>query len=210
MDDLVAAAEGDPVAQIQRIRTFYERIMNLRYENAQARGRDLDHIEQVASRYKSRRQLLTDLTLDPPNSTRDMASSPAQDDDRLVLSTIHSAKGCEWEVVYVIHMADGSLPSDKSTGSDKELEEERRLAYVAMTRARDYLYITWPMRVYQRWGGTGDRHGYAQVSRFITDEVRASCTMLSFGAGGEYADEDSHYQGDIIGRVRNQINSRWD
>jgi DNA helicase-2/ATP-dependent DNA helicase PcrA len=210
MQDLVKAGEGDPVAQIQRIRTFYEPLMSLRYENAQARVRDLDHIEQVASRYKSRRQLLTDLTLDPPNSTRDIATHGAQDDDRLVLSTIHSAKGCEWDVVYVIHASDGSLPSEKSTGSEKELEEERRLAYVAMTRARDVLYITWPMRVYQRWGGAGDKHAYAQISRFITDEVRASCTMMSFGHSGGYSDEHSYDQRDIIGRVRNQINSQWD
>lgn len=210
MEDLVAAGEADPVAQIQRIRIFYERLMNLRYENATARVRDLDHIEQVATKYKSRRQLLTDLTLDPPNSTRDIAAHAAKDDDRLVLSTIHSAKGCEWDVVYVIHASDGSLPSEKSTGSEKELEEERRLAYVAMTRARDILYITWPMKVYQRWGGAGGKHAYAQISRFITDDVRASCTLMSFGDSGGYSGDHSDYQGDIIGRVRNQINSRWD
>lgn len=210
MDDLVAAKESAPVAQVQRIRTFYDGLMNLRYENAPARLRDLDHIEQVASRYTSRQQLLTDLTLDPPNSTRDIASHGAKDDDRLVLSTIHSAKGCEWDVVYVIHVSDGSLPSDKSIENEKELEEERRLAYVAMTRARDYLYITWPMRVYQRWGGMADRHGYSQLSRFITDEVRASCTSLSCGAVAVYSDEDADYQGDIISRVRSQINSRWE
>jgi len=210
IDDLVAAGETEPVAQIQRIRTFYERLMNLRYENAQARVRDLDHIEQVASRYKSRRQLLTDLTLDPPNSTRDIATHAAQDDDRLVLSTIHSAKGCEWDVVYVIHVADGSLPSEKSTENENELEEERRLAYVAMTRARDVLYITWPMRVYQRWGAGGSKHAYAQISRFINDDVRASCTMISFGDSGGYSEDQGYDQRDIIGRVRNQINSHWD
>ncbi len=210
LDDLVAAGEAEPAAQIQRIRTFYERLMNLRYENAQARVRDLDHIEQVASRYKSRRQLLTDLTLDPPNSTRDIAAHSVQDEDRLVLSTIHSAKGCEWDVVYVIHAADGSLPSEKSTESEKELEEERRLAYVAMTRARDVLYITWPMRVYQRWGAGGGKHAYAQISRFINDDVRASCTLISFGDNSGYSEEQGYDQRDIIGRVRNQINSHWD
>jgi DNA helicase-2/ATP-dependent DNA helicase PcrA len=210
LDDLVAAGESEPVAQIQRIRTFYEPLMSLRYENAQSRVRDLDHIEQVASKYKSRRQLLTDLTLDPPNSTRDIASHAAQNDDRLVLSTIHSAKGCEWDVVYVIHASDGSLPSEKSTGSEKELEEERRLAYVAMTRARDILYITWPMRVYQRWGAAGGKHANAQISRFINDDVRASCTMMSFGGSGGYSDDHSYDQRDIIGRVRHQSNSQWD
>jgi len=210
MEDLVKAEEGEPVAQVQRIRAFYDHLMSLRYENAQARVSDLQHIEQVAAGYKSRRQLLTDLTLDPPNSTRDIAAHAVKDDDRLVLSTIHSAKGCEWDVVYVIHAAEGSLPSEKSAGNEKELEEERRLAYVAMTRARDYLYITWPMRVYQRWGAMGAKNAYAQISRFITDTVRASCTMMSFGDDSGYYDDHSDYQGDIIGRVRNQVNSRWD
>lgn len=210
MDDLVAAGEANPVAQVQRIRLFYDRLMSLRYENAQSRVRDLEHIEQVASRYKSRRQLLTDLTLDPPNSTSDIATHASKDKDCLVLSTIHSAKGCEWDVVYVIHVAEGSLPSEKSAGIEKELEEERRLAYVAMTRARDYLYITWPIRIYQRWGGTGEKHAYAQISRFITDEVRASCTQLSYAGNVGYSDDHSYDQSDIIGRVRNQINSRWD
>jgi DNA helicase-2/ATP-dependent DNA helicase PcrA len=210
MDELVAAGEGEPAAQIQKIREFYEPLMHGRYENPQARVRDLDHIEQVASRYKSRRQLLTDLTLDPPNSTRDISSHGAGDDDRLVLSTIHSAKGCEWDVVYVIHAADGSLPSEKSTASESELDEERRLAYVAMTRARDMLYITWPLRVYQRWGAGGGKNMYAQISRFITDDVRASCTMISFGDMGGYYADHSHDQGDIICRVRTQINAQWD
>ncbi|MEI7881368.1 MAG: 3'-5' exonuclease, partial [bacterium] len=99
---------------------------------------------------------------------------------------------------------------EKSAGNEKELEEERRLAYVAMTRARDYLYITWPMRVYQRWGAMGAKNAYAQISRFITDTVLASCTMMSFGDDSGYYDDHSDYQGDIIGRVRNQVNSRWD
>lgn len=210
MEDLVKAEETEPIAQVQRIRLFYERLMNSRYENAPARVRDLEHIEQVASRYKSRRQLLTDLTLDPPSSTRDIAAHASSDDDRLVLSTIHSAKGCEWDVVYVIHVAEGSLPSEKSSVIEKELEEERRLAYVAMTRARDFLYITWPMRVYQRWGAMGDKHAFSQISRFITDEVRASCTMMSYGASNAYSEDNSYDQRDIVGRVRNQINSRWD
>ncbi|MEI6563984.1 MAG: ATP-dependent helicase [bacterium] len=209
MDDLVTAGEGQPAAQVQRIRLFYEDLMAQRYENAQARRRDLEHIEQVASGYKSRRQLLTDLTLDPPNSTSEIAANPLKDEDWLVLSTIHSAKGCEWDVVYVIHASDGCLPSDMATDNEKQIEEERRLAYVAMTRARNFLYITWPLRYYQRWSSMSDKHIYSQISRFITDEVRASCTLLSFGASG-YPDEDSHYHDDIVGRVRNQINSRWE
>lgn len=208
MDDLVTAGEGNPAAQVQRIRSFYDDRMSQRYENAQARRRDLEHIEQVATGYKTRRQLLTDLTLDPPNSTSDIAANPLKDEDWLVLSTIHSAKGCEWDVVFVIHASDGCLPSDMATDNDKEIEEELRLAYVAMTRARNFLYVTWPLRYYQKWGGYGDKHHYVQVSRFITDEVRASCNQVSVGVSG-YQEEGGGYD-DIIGRVRREINSHWD
>jgi DNA helicase-2/ATP-dependent DNA helicase PcrA len=209
MDDLVTAGEGNPAAQVQRIRSFYDDIMAQRYENAQARRRDLEHIEQVASGYKSRRQLLTDLTLDPPNSTSDIAANPLKDEDWLVLSTIHSAKGCEWDVVYVIHASDGCLPSDMATDNDKQIEEELRLAYVAMTRARNFLYVTWPLRYYHRWGSYTDKHVYSQISRFLNDDVRASCELASFGTSG-YPDDRSPMDDDIVGRVRNQINSMWD
>lgn len=209
MDDLAKAGESDPAAQVQRIRAFYDDIMALRYENAQARKRDLEHIEQVATRYTSRRQLLTDLTLDPPNSTSDIAADPLKDEDWLVLSTIHSAKGCEWDVVYLIHASDGCLPSDMATGNDREIEEELRLAYVAMTRARNALYVTWPLRYYQKWGSYTDRHIYSQLSRFISDEVRESCEAVSCGEAGR-SDDYNYNQDDMIGRVRRQINSRWE
>lgn len=210
LDDLVAADAQNPAGQVQRIRAFYDDIMALRYENAKVRLRDLEHIEQVASRYKSRQQLLTDLTLDPPNSTSDIAANPLKDEDWLVLSTIHSAKGCEWDVVYVIHVSDGCLPSDMATDNDREIEEELRLAYVAMTRARNHLYVTWPLRYYQRWGSFTDKHMYSQLSRFISDDVRASCELQSFGGGDASRDDYDYCQDDIIGRVRKQINSRWE
>jgi DNA helicase-2/ATP-dependent DNA helicase PcrA len=210
MDDLVTAGEGTPAAQVQRIRGFYDELLALRYENAQARQRDLEHIEQVASGYKSRRQFLTDLTLDPPNSTSDIAANPLKDEDWLVLSTIHSAKGCEWDVVYVIHASDGCLPSDMATDNDQEIEEELRLAYVAMTRARNFLYVTWPLRYYHRWGSYTDKHVYSQVSRFLNDDVRASCALMSFGVSDSPDDRCGEYDGDIVGRVRRQLGSMWD
>lgn len=209
MDDLVAAQEITPSAQIQRIRSFYDDVMALRYENAPARRKDLEHIEQVATKYSSRRQLLTDLTLDPPTSTSDIAANPLKDEDWLVLSTIHSAKGCEWDVVYLIHASDGCLPSDMATDNDREIEEELRLAYVAMTRARNFLYITWPLRYYHRWGSYTDKHVYSQISRFISDEVRDSCELLSCGEAMRSDDYD-YCQDDIVNRVRKQINSRWE
>ena len=143
------------------------------------RRRDLENLEQIASGYRSRQRFLTDLTLDPPTSTSDLAGPPLKDEDWLVLSTIHSAKGCEWDVVFVIHAADGCLPSDMSTGSDEEIQEELRLTYVAMTRARDFLYVTWPYRYYHRWRKYDDYHSYAQLCRFFSPEVCATLDQIS-------------------------------
>ncbi|MBA3430125.1 MAG: ATP-dependent helicase [Actinobacteria bacterium] len=92
---------------------------------------------------------------------------PLLDDDYLVLSTIHSAKGCEWDAVHVIHAADGMIPSGMATGSDDGIAEERRLFYVALTRARRMLYLYWPRRYYHRRAGHDDAHNYAQITRFL-------------------------------------------
>jgi DNA helicase-2/ATP-dependent DNA helicase PcrA len=91
---------------------------------------------------------LTDLTLDPPSATSDEAGVPLLDEDYLILSTIHSAKGQEWKCVFVLNVVDGCIPSDMSTGNAEDIEEERRLLYVAMTRAKDQLTLILPHRFY--------------------------------------------------------------
>jgi DNA helicase-2/ATP-dependent DNA helicase PcrA len=167
-------AAAPPLAvQVERCRRFYEPIFRNLYDNPTMRLRDIEQLEQIASGYRSRRRFLTDLTLDPPSSTSDFAQPPHRDEDWLTLSTIHSAKGCEWHVVHVLHVADGMIPSDMATGSEAEIEEERRLLYVAMTRAKDCLYLYFPLRYYYRPRGLGDAHGFAQLSRFLTQTVRA-------------------------------------
>src|SRR5205814_1942699 len=103
---------------------------------------------RIAASYRTREQFLTDLTLDPPSATSDEAGAPLLDEDYLILSTIHSAKGQEWKSVFVLNAVDGCIPSDLATGSTDELEEERRLLYVAMTRARDQLDVIVPQRFY--------------------------------------------------------------
>jgi DNA helicase-2/ATP-dependent DNA helicase PcrA len=113
--------------------------------------------------------MLSEITLDPPSSTQDMAGPPALDDDYLVLSTIHSAKGLEWDAVYVIHAADGNIPSDMATGSPEEIEEERRLFYVALTRAKNWLYVCFPLRYYRNAGRFSSAHAYAQLTRFLAE-----------------------------------------
>src|SRR5262249_48182460 len=141
-----------------------------RYEQPEMRVRDLDQLELLAQQATSRAAFLADLTLDPPVSTGDLAGPLLLDEEYVVLSTIHSAKGCEWDVVYLIHAADGAIPSDMSN-SEAELEEERRLFYVAITRARDQLYVVFPLRYYHRKHALGDAHSFAQLSRFVTPEM---------------------------------------
>jgi len=162
-----------PAAQLDRLRSFLEPVFARRYDGASARGRDLEQLELLASGYETRGRFVSELTLDPPSSTGDLAGPPLVDEDWLVLSTIHSAKGLEWDVVHVIHAADGMIPSDMSTGDDDEIEEERRLLYVAMTRARDALIVSFPQRYYRRPRGLEDPHSYAQLTRFLPEQVRA-------------------------------------
>ena len=171
MGNLVQLRNAVPSASIEKVREFYLPLLKKNYENPQPRESDILHLEQLATGYTELESFLDDLVLDPPVSTSDLAGPPLRDEDWLVLSTIHSAKGLEWDAVYVIHAADGCLPSDMSTGSKEEIDEELRLTYVAMTRARDFLYVLWPLRFYGKTPGITDRHMYAQRCRFFTDEV---------------------------------------
>ena len=123
-------------------------------------------------------------TLDPPQATGDEAGRAHLDEDWLVLSTIHSAKGQEWDAVYVLNLVDGCIPSDMSTQKPEQIEEERRLLYVAMTRARDELHLVQPLRFYVHGQARGgDRHVYAPRSRFLTDAVVNACERRSHGTG---------------------------
>jgi DNA helicase-2/ATP-dependent DNA helicase PcrA len=138
------------------------------YEDAVVRMGDLDALSVIAAGYRNRTQFLTELALDPPDATSDEAGAPLLDEDYLILSTIHSAKGQEWTAVYVLNVVDGCIPSDMAVGSPAGIEEERRLLYVAMTRAKDQLHLLLPHRFYvHRQRAAGDRHLYASCSRFI-------------------------------------------
>ncbi len=149
-------------------RLWYEPLMEQAYEDAAVRVQDILQLEQIASGYPSRERFLTELTLDPPDATSDQSGVPHLDEDYLILSTIHSAKGQEWKAVHVLNVVDGCIPSDLGTGSTHELEEERRLLYVAMTRARDELNLIVPQRFFvTQQHKHGDKHLYAQRTRFI-------------------------------------------
>jgi DNA helicase-2/ATP-dependent DNA helicase PcrA len=161
-----------PGAQIERLRQGLEPLLRRRYDNAEVRLRDLDALGRVAGSYESRARMVAELTLDPPVSTGDLAGPPLLDDDYVILSTVHSAKGGEWRVVHVIHAADGMFPSDMATGDRESIEEERRLFYVALTRAQEHLHLYAPLR-YHHGGpfGRGDRHSYGQRTRFLPPSV---------------------------------------
>jgi DNA helicase-2/ATP-dependent DNA helicase PcrA len=121
---------------------------------------------------------LVELALDPPVSASDLAGPPRQDDDFLVISTVHSAKGLEWPVVHLPHLVDGAVPSDMALGSPAGLAEERRLFYVAVTRARDQLFLYAPLRLHHHRLASDDRHGYGQLSRFLDGEALAACESV--------------------------------
>ena len=158
--------------QLGMVRKWYEPHLERLYEGGAARIADLETLESLSRNYVSRENFLSDLTLDPPEAVGDLAGDPLLDEDYLILSTIHSAKGQEWDVVYVLNVVDGCIPSDMATGSKEEIEEERRLLYVAMTRAKDQLYLLQPHRFYTGSSRrNGDRHIYAPRTRFLPDDV---------------------------------------
>lgn len=167
-----AATALPPAGDIERLRTFLDPVVERVYDGAQARVADLEQLQGIASRSPSRGRFLADITLDPPASTEDLAGPPLLDEDWLVLSTVHSAKGLEWDVVHIIHAADGMFPSDMATGSVEDIEEERRLFYVATTRARDRLEVNVPLRYHHHRHRLDDSHGFAQLSRFLSPAVR--------------------------------------
>jgi DNA helicase-2/ATP-dependent DNA helicase PcrA len=159
-------------AELGAVRAWYQPQLERLYEDAAVREADLNQLEQIASTYPTRERFLTELTLDPPDATSDEAGVPLLDEDYLILSTIHSAKGQEWHSVFVLNAVDGCIPSDLATGSQSEIEEERRLLYVAMTRARDELALMVPQRFYtHHQPRSGDRHVYAARTRFIPPAI---------------------------------------
>jgi DNA helicase II / ATP-dependent DNA helicase PcrA len=156
------------------VRAFLEPLVANRYDNWAARVADYEQLQIAATLAPTLSRFLVELTLDPPAATGDLAGPPSLDDDVLTLSTIHSAKGGEWDVVHVMHVVDGNIPSDMSTGNAESIEEERRLLYVALTRARNELYTYAPLRYHHQHRGKKDKHGYAQLTRFFTPSVLAT------------------------------------
>jgi DNA helicase-2/ATP-dependent DNA helicase PcrA len=170
----IAQPESAWAGQLARVREWYEPHLARIYEQAQVRGADLVQLERIATNFKDRETFLAELALDPPAATGDLSGDPHLDEDYLVLSTVHSAKGQEWDAVYVLNVNDGSFPSEFSTGSAELIEEEKRLLYVAMTRAKSDLDLIAPLKYYvTQQSRMGDRHVYGAKSRFLTKAVMA-------------------------------------
>ena len=171
-------------AQMGLVRRWYKPHLERLYDDARVRLADLEQLEQLAAAAPSRERFLTDLTLDPPQATGAEAGAPHLDEDYLILSTIHSAKGQEWDTVFVLNAADGCIPSDLATGDAAEIEEERRLLYVAMTRAKNHLALIHPLRFFIRQQNRlGDRHVFTPRTRFIPDALLDKFERVT-GAGG--------------------------
>ncbi|MEJ5990228.1 ATP-dependent helicase [Ramlibacter sp. PS3R-8] len=168
-------------ADMELAKSWYLPVLERLHDDAGVRKLDVEQLARLAAGYGSRERFLTELTLDPPDATSDQSGPPLRDEDYLVLSTIHSAKGQEWKAVHVLSVVDGCIPSDMATGTTEEIEEERRLLYVAMTRAREQLHLLVPQRFYvtQQSGG-GDRHLYAGRSRFISEAMTAHYEQVTW------------------------------
>jgi DNA helicase-2/ATP-dependent DNA helicase PcrA len=162
-------------SQLTEARRWYQPHLERIYDGIDTREADLEQLEQISGRYPTRERFLTELTLDPPSAAGDLAGDPLLDEDYLILSTVHSAKGQEWESVFVLNVTDGNFPSEFATGKPEMIEEERRLLYVAMTRAKQSLSLISPLRYHvTQQRRDGDRHVYGARSRFMTNRLLAT------------------------------------
>jgi len=190
--------------QMQRVREWYAPILERKYDAAEVRAADLVQLERIAETFDRRESFLAEMALDPPSATSDLAGAPLLDEDYLVLSTVHSAKGQEWEAVYLLHVSDGNFPNEFAAGKPEQIEEERRLLYVAMTRARASLDLIAPLKYYvTQQSRMGDRHVYGAKSRFLTKQV-----MACFEAVAWSDEQDRTYAAgkaspvDVAGKLR--------
>jgi DNA helicase-2/ATP-dependent DNA helicase PcrA len=206
LDDLMAYLAAAPwEGQVQRVREWYLPHLERIHDSAQVRAGDLMQLERMSASYETREAFLTEMALDPPSATGDLSGDPHLDEDYLVLSTVHSAKGQEWEAVHILNVADGNFPSEFSTGRPELVEEERRLLYVAMTRAKSELHVIAPLKYYvASQSRMGDRHVYGAKSRFMTKPVLACMEPV---AHGEISSSSEDFAGgtakvDVAARLR--------
>ncbi len=173
------ADEAQVAAEISRVRLLYDNILRERYDRVEPRLADLDQLQTIAAGYPDRATFLSALALEPPQATQDLAGGSREENDCLILSTAHSAKGKEWDAVFVIWAVDGWFPSARCLNNDEDTEEERRLMYVALTRARNYLSVTYPLNAYSSRRGAD--YSLDQLCRFIDRGVRDNMQRVALG-----------------------------
>jgi len=206
---LVQRRDGWP-AELAQVRRWYEPHLERIHEDAVMRTSDLVQLELIAAGYPSRERFLTELTLDPPDATSDQAGAPLRDEDYLILSTIHSAKGQEWSAVFVLNTVDGCIPSDLATGTAEEIEEERRLLYVAMTRARNQLDLMVPQRFHvHSQARSGDRHVYAGRTRFVPASILPLFDGRAWPAAAERSTATSQARPEVRVDLASRMRARW-
>ncbi|HTT06550.1 MAG TPA: ATP-dependent helicase [Steroidobacteraceae bacterium] len=196
--------------QIREVRDWYQPHLERLYEQVHTRRADLDQLEQLSANYPSRERFISELTLDPPNATSDLAGSPLHDEDYLVLSTVHSAKGMEWDTVYVLNVVDGSFPSEFATSRAELIEEERRLLYVAMTRARNELQLCVPLKFpLSQQPKTGDAHVYGGRSRFVSEKMLKTLQPIGYQSNSLTEAVVEGAEGDAALDVAARLKEMW-
>jgi DNA helicase II / ATP-dependent DNA helicase PcrA len=171
-DGVGSGGDTNAAARVERLSAALVPLVRLRYPDAGSRVADFEHLIAGAREAQDVRHFVSELVLDPPASSADLAGPPRLDEDYLILSTVHSAKGLEWDAVHLIAAYDGNFPADMSVATEEGIAEERRLLYVALTRARRQLHVYVPLRYHHRPAGRDDAHGYGKASRFLTDAVQ--------------------------------------
>jgi DNA helicase-2/ATP-dependent DNA helicase PcrA len=201
--------EGAVTVEIARVRRLYDDILRERYDRVEPRLSDLDQLQTSAGGYPNRAAFLAALALEPPQATQDLGFGSGSEDDALILSTAHSAKGREWDAVFVIWAVDGWFPSARSLGDDEQVEEERRLMYVAMTRPRNHLFVTYPINVYDTRRGAD--YSMDQLSRFLDRGVREGMQRVAVDrpeAGAPEADAGSAPVVDLRAMLRGRFGAK--
>ena len=190
---LSLAAPGAPwEGQVARVATWYEPHLARLYDSAAPRAGDIEQLRRIATQFAGREAFLSELALDPPHATGDFAGPPLLDEDYLILSTVHSAKGQEWDRVSILHVTDGTFPSEFATGKAEAIEEERRLLYVAMTRSKRELDLIAPMRYYvSHQARNGDGHVFGARSRFLTPAVIGTLDLVTWPAEPHAAEPEA-------------------
>jgi DNA helicase-2/ATP-dependent DNA helicase PcrA len=192
LESLSGAEDRRPVQLVSHVYEYYLPILKEQYDDYPKRTRDLDHLHTIAEGYPGVDEFLADLALEPPDGSAVDVEAPDRDDERLVLSTIHSAKGLEWQCVFVIWVVDGRFPSVYSFIADDELEEERRLFYVAVTRAKRHLFLTYPINVFDKGSGML----LSKPSRFldpVTPALLDQLVLVEEGGRPDWYARDDRY-----------------